>query len=438
MKFYGRTAELEALKVISEQDGARMVVVTGRRRIGKTSLSFEFVKKRRHLYLFVSKKSEPLLCQEYIRQIKDAFDVPVIGEMTRFADVFKLLLEIAKQEPYVLIIDEFQEFLNINPSVFSDVQNLWDQYKNETQITALFMGSVYSLMNRIFQEASEPLFGRADRILHLRPFPIGTVYDILRDYGQADLSLLFDYYLFTGASPKYVDTLVSNKLFSREQLISFIASDSSPFLQEGKYVLIEEFGKDYATYFSILELIAAGKTSRTEIESVLQRDVGGYLDRLDKDYAVLRKYKPINAKPESKLMKYQIADHFLRFWFRFIYRHRSAVEMGNYKYIQDAIHRNISAYSGPVLEQFFHELLAASQSFNKIGYYWERGHKNEIDLVGINDVEKHLVIAEVKRNKDRISLEKLREKSSRLVKDYSRYQVDYLALSLEDAKEYLT
>ena len=88
-----------------------------------------------------------------------------------------------------------------------------------------------------------------------------------------------------------------NPSSSEQSIIDFILSPGSPLLDEGKDVLIEEFGKEYGIYFSILELISSGKTSRSEIESVLQKDIGGYLDRLDKDYAVINKFKPINAKP---------------------------------------------------------------------------------------------------------------------------------------------
>jgi len=440
MKFYDRRFELQILETINEQAraGARMVVITGRRRVGKTLLSLEFIKNKPHLYLFVSKKSEPLLCQEYVRQIRDQLAIPVIGEITRIRDLLQLLLEASRHRPFVLVMDEVQELHNINPSLFSDLQNLWDQHKATSQITLLFLGSIYSLMTKIFEDAKEPLFGRADRILHLQPFSIATLAKILRDHGQESLSTLFNYYMLTGGAPKYVDLLITNSVFSFEEIIAFMVSEHSPFLAEGKNLLVEEFGREYATYFSILELISEGKTSRSEIESILQRDVGGYLDRLERDYALIKRVKPINTKPGSKLLKYRLHDHFLRFWFRFIYRHRTAVETGNYCYIQDAIHRNIASYGGPLLEQFFHDLFAASGQYNQIGAYWERDHTNEIDLVAVNDAEKRVVIAEIKRNKDKIRISHLREKATRLIQSYRGYEIEFHALSLDDAQSFLS
>ena len=82
----------------------------------------------------------------------------------------------------------------------------------------------------------------------------------------------------------------------------------------------------------------------------------GHLDRLEKDYAVVARHKPINAKPKSRSQKYYIIDNFINFWFRFIYRNRSAVETGNYQYIKDLINRDYPTYSGKVLERFYYTL----------------------------------------------------------------------------------
>ena len=439
MKFYNREIELKILEDSFDEidKTSRMVVITGRRRIGKTLLSLEFSLKKPHLYLFVAKKDERLLCQEFVKQIKELFDTPVFGEITSFKDIFRLLLEIANKKPFVLIIDEFQEFLNINPSLFSDIQKLWDLFKYKSKIQVLFLGSVYSLMHKIFQDKHEPLFGRADQIIHLKPFSIKDIHTILCDHKHPNINLLFDYYLFTGGTPKYIDMLIDKSAFSKSKIIDYILSPHSPFLIEGKNVLIEEFGKDYGIYFSILELISYGKTKRSEIESILQRNIGGYLDRMETNYHIINKYRPINAKPNSRSIKYQIRDHFLKFWFRFIYRNKTAVEIHNFEYIKKIIDYHFETYSGKILEQFFYDLFASTKQFNLLGSYWERGFQNEIDIVAINEMDKKLVIAEVKKNKEKINIEKLKLKSLNLLKSYPNFSVEYLALSLKDAKRFI-
>ena len=98
-------------------------MITGRRRVGKTLLSLEACREEQTLYLFIAKKSESLICQECIEIINNTFNVPVVGEITHFRDVFKLLMELAKTQYFVLIIDEFQEFYRVNPAVYSEIQN---------------------------------------------------------------------------------------------------------------------------------------------------------------------------------------------------------------------------------------------------------------------------------------------------------------------------
>jgi AAA+ ATPase superfamily predicted ATPase len=248
---------------------------------------------------------------------------------------------------------------------------------------------------------------------------------------------LFDCYALTGGLPKYLEILASNGAFSYDEMLSFMLNEHSPFISEGKNLLIEEFGKEYGTYFSILELIAGGKTSRTEIESILEIHAGAYLARLEEDYGLISRRKPVNARPNARLLKYFINDNFLNFWFRFIFRNRSAVETGNFAYIRDVIDRDYATWSGLMLERFFHQLFAESGNYNIIGSYWEKGNQNEIDLVAVNDLKKKLTIAEIKKNKSMINLDSLKMKANKLLESYQGYDVTWQALGLEDAAVYL-
>ncbi len=439
MKFYGRKKELEELEKLFAQIkyGAKMVVLTGRRRVGKTLLALKFTEKHKFIYLFVAKKSEQLLCNEYLEEIKKNFKLPIIGEIKSFKEIFTLLLEIAKQHKFILIIDEFQIFYQINPAVFSDMQHLWDLNKDKCNLQLILAGSVYSIMHKIFENEKEPLFGRADRIMHIKPFSIKTINNILKDHGSVNIKTLFDYYNITGGLAKYIDVLITNKALSYNKIIKFILSANSPFLNEGKNLLIEEFGKEYVMYFSILELISVGKTARSAIESILQKNIGGYLDRLENDYSLIAKYRPINAKPNSKLQKYRIVDNFLCFWFRFIYRNRTAVEANNFAYIEAILKRDYPTYCGLLLERAFADLFMASGLYNKVGNFWEKDYKNEIDLVAINDLNKKIVIADIKLDKNKINIPLLKEKGTRLLECYAGYNVQWLGLSLHNITDYL-
>jgi len=184
MKFYNRTNELTILSTMYKQASAssKMTVITGRRRVGKTLLATEFIKDSPALYFFVSKKSEVLLCAEYLSQIKKSFSVPVIGKISSFKEIFELVLQLSEKKHFTLIVDEFQGFYHINSSVYSDIQKLWDLYKHKTSLNLILIGSIYSLMNKIFMNSKEPLFGRADRILSIKAFSVYEVNNILSDY----------------------------------------------------------------------------------------------------------------------------------------------------------------------------------------------------------------------------------------------------------------
>ena len=434
MKFYARERELEILETQyrQAQNTSIMTVITGRRRIGKTSLSKLYSEGKKTLYLFVSKKDEVLLCEEFIQAIKEKFNIPIYGEVRRFKDVFKIIMDIGQNEKIVVIIDEFQEFFQINQSVYSDVQNLWDQYKDKSNIHLIFIGSIYSLMNKIFKNSKEPLFGRADRVMYLKPFPPNVIKEILEDENRYNYENLFINYLLTGGVPRYQEILLTNNKFTQEEILKFYFEVDSPFIEEGRTILIEEFGKEYGTYFSILELLSEGRTSRSEIESILEKDIGGYLEKLVTDYNIVGKIKPIGAKPTGRIQKYFISDNFLKFWFRYVYKYRTAIENNNYEYIRNKLKETLKSYSGPILEKLYQEIYRNSGKYMEIGNYWEKGNKNEIDIVCIDELNKRIKIAEVKLNKDKIKITELKEKSQNLIKKYKEYEKEYIGLGLRD------
>ena len=432
MKFYNREKEIKNLQKVEQasKKSAKMTIIVGRRRIGKTTLIKEVYPEK--LYLFVSKKNEALLCEEFINIIEQQLEIRVLGEFKRFSMLFEYLMQLSTQRAFTVIIDEFQEFLTINKSLYSEMQNIWDAYKERSQMNLVLSGSIYSLMKRIFEDKKEPLFGRANNKIELKTFSVVTLKEILEDYYPNYTSDdLLSFYILTGGVAKYVETFVDAQAFTLEEQLDLIFDEYSLFLDEGKNLLIEEFGKEYTTYFSILSLIASSKTSRSELESILEKNIGGYLDRLENEYRVIKKIKPMFAKEGSRTVKYEIIDNFFNFWFRFIYKYRSAIELENYEYVKEIVKRDYETYSGLFLERYFREKLRLSYQYSAIGNYWEKGNKNEIDIVAINEDKKRMLIAEVKRNAQKINLHKLEEKALKLTSKYGNYEVEYRGFSLE-------
>ena len=434
-KFYNREKEIALLENIEQKSHkmAQMTFVVGRRRIGKTALLTNAFIGKDNLYFFVEKKNEALLCEEYTEEIQNKLGITVIGVLRTFKEIFSYLMDLSKNRNFTLVIDEFQEFNNLNSSIYSEMQNVWDKYKNSSRINLILCGSIYSLMNKIFENSKEPLFGRATARLHIKQFDIPTLKTILNDhYHDYSKEDLLAFYLFTGGIAKYVELLVTAKAFTQKKILNEIFSENSIFLEEGRNVLIDEFGRDYGNYFSILMLIASSKTSRSEIESVLGISAGGFLDKLENEFGLITKIRPINSKPAGKNIKYRINDNFLNFWFRFIFKYRSAIEMGNFDYVKTIIQRDYQTYSGQILERYFREKLLTEKVFSKIGSYWEKGNENEIDIVALNEYEKTAIIAEVKRNSKNINISTLQNKAINLVKQLPEYSVEYRGFSMNE------
>lgn len=435
MKFYDREKEITLLRNIEKKalQTAQMTFMVGRRRIGKTSLLIKAMEPYTCVYFFVAKKNETLLCAEFVEELKLKLNVELFGTFKTFNDVFGYLMELSKTVHFTMIIDEFQEFYSINPSVYSEMQHSWDSKKNESKMNLILCGSIYSMMKRIFEQSKEPLFGRATQRIQLKEFNVETLKEILADnhptYNSEDL---LAFYLVTGGVAKYVELLVEANAFTIEAIINEVFSDNSLLLDEGKNVLIDEFGKDYGNYFSILSLIASSKTSRVEMESVLEMQIGGYLDRLEVDFGIISRVKPIFAKPNSRSVKYQINDNFLNFWFRFIYKYRGAIEIGNFNYVKEIVRRDYQAYSGRVLEKYFINKMMLEGNYSSIGTYWEKSNQNEIDIVAINEMEKRLVFAEVKRKPENININELKQKADSLSKQFKDFEIKYTGLSMAE------
>lgn len=437
MKFYDREEEVKLLRNIANQSlsSACFTVLMGRRRVGKTTLLRKAYDDERYIYLFVSRTSEPLLCESFKKEITEKLNIPIYGSPTKFIDLFELLMQYATREHFTLIIDEFQDFERINPAIFSDIQNIWDKYSSQARINLIVCGSIYSLMKHIFEDRKEPLFGRLTSKVVLKPFKTSVLIEILRDYNPSftadDLLCL---YTLTGGVAKYVSLLIDTGSTTQNTMIDFITQPASPLLTEGKDMLVQEFGRDYNTYFSILQLIASGNTRQSEIDSIIEKNSGPYLKNLNEDYSLIQKRLPLLAKPGTRNLRWFMSDNFLNFWFRFIYPHQSLIELEKYSQLNAYIKSHLTQYSGFALEKYFRERVAELSNTTQIGNYWDSKGENEIDLIALNDFEKTGIIAEVKRNPNKIDYSILKKKVDSLPKEFAKYQFTLKGYSLEDMK----
>lgn len=444
MKFYNREKELTELRRIrdlSYASNSRMTVLTGRRRIGKTSLMKKAFSDSNSpmLYFFVGRKAEASLASDFIMEARAKLKCYFPEGIDTITGVLRHLLELSKSSSFTLVIDEFQEIEKVNPSVFSDIQNLWDQYRFDTCMNLVLSGSVQSMMKKIFTDRNEPLFGRADNIIRLRPFSIDVIKHILSDfnpnYTNEDLLAL---YSISGGIPKYIEQFCDNGYVTCETMLRFFTSDMSPFIEEGRNLLIQEFGKDYGIYFSVLQAISEGRSSQSEISSALGRiAIGGHLEKLEKTYNVIARFKPILSKPGSKNnTRYRIADNFFQFWFRFIEKNRPMIELDNYYDLTLLVMNQYPTYSGMSLERYFRQKLAEEGGFRDIGPWWlpRAGiEASEIDIVGLRTEGKQALVAEVKRQHRNYDHKQFMTKVERIASGpLHGYDIETRLLTLED------
>lgn len=439
MKFYNREEELQMLdkgRHTSFELHSQMTVLTGRRRIGKTSLILKSCEDTPTIYLFVSRSNEAALCKSFTESIASVFNMYVPEEKS-FSRLFQFLMELGKREKYNLVIDEFQEFFYINPEVYSKMQDIWDRTRKDSHVNLIVSGSVYTLMNKIFRDYREPLYGRADSILKLSAFTTPVLKQILADY-KSDYSNddLLALYTFTGGVPKYVEFLMDKGCTDMESMVDAILKQDSTLLTEGKTMLIQELGKKYGNYFSLLAAIAGGSNTFPILEEEMGKNMGGLLNRLEDDYELIKKKRPILAKEGTQAVKYEISDLFLRFWFRYFVKYQQYIEIGNLKGLADIIKSDYPTYSGLTLEMYFRQRMIESHNFRDIGSWWQGKNntdQNEIDIVGIYADNKRALIAEVKRQRKNFKPELL-EKKVEVIRNkiLSKYEIESMCLTLQD------
>jgi len=436
MKFYNREEECNILLENEKQSSSSAVftVMTGRRRIGKTSLILHALADKPFAYLFVSNDSEAVLCGKFQQVITEQLGINVYGSMTRFRDIFELLMKESQKRQFTVVIDEFQSLMRVNAAIFSEIQDLWDRYHATSHINLIACGSIQSLMKRIFERKGEPLYGRPTSKFYLRPFKVEVLKQILADnypsYSNEDLLCL---YMITGGVAKYVELLMDAHCFTRTQMLDYVCRPDSYFLTEGYDILNQEFSNESTVYFSILQLVANGLTRRSEIDGAIQKETGTYLLNLEQNFKLLKCVKPILAKPNSKTSAYEISDPFLRFWFRFICPYQSLIELRQLGLLRSNIDKHYEQFSGHTLEQYFRAGAMESGKYTQVGNWWDRKGENEIDMIALNEFDHTGVVAEIKRNRSKINLNALQRKILALPDPaFHKFNFTTLGLSMDD------
>ena len=413
-----------------------MTVVSGRRRIGKTQLIKRAMEDEPYLYFLVTRRSEADQCQDFLERAREALGISVYGHGMRFGQLFKILMQESVKRPFTLVIDELQEFMFVEPGIFGEIQEHWDAYHAESKMNLIVCGSVNTLMNKLFFKDGQPLYGRSTSHMKLEPFSLPVMKSILREYNpDATSEDVLALWTFTGGVARYVEELMDRGDVTKERMIDGIMREHSYFFDEGKGVLVQEFGREYGTYFSIMSALSRGVTTRNEIEQIVGMSIGGHLTKLEETYSLVQKRQPIFETNSNKSCRYRIRDNFFAFWFRFIFKHADLIELKRLDVLADILRRDYETFSGFALEGYFREKFIEGRRYTKIGSWWDRKGENEIDLICEDEQHNRLHLFEVKRDPTRIDLNALEKKAEALLRknpELNSRKITFGGLSLED------
>ena len=234
------------------------LVITGRRRVGKTELIREFCRDKKSLFYYVDQnKSIDIMMEEFGRYTATVLDMPGYVKIDTPESLLEFLF--SYEHPVIVVFDEFQRFLKIHPSFISQVQRFWDMKSKTSRVFLIVSGSSVGMIRKIFLEGESPLFKRADNILTLRPFLPRDCMRILVDLGIKDPKDQLDLYLLFGGTIYYYTFLEKYRCTNLEEALdALVLNDLAPFRREMSDVLIEEFGREHATYHEILAADSRG------------------------------------------------------------------------------------------------------------------------------------------------------------------------------------
>jgi AAA+ ATPase superfamily predicted ATPase len=422
--FVDRARELDWLEARWRSGRAELLLVYGRRRVGKTALIEEWMSRHRgRVFYFVAEEvPEKLLLERLSAELAEFTGDELLREQPfqGWRQVFLYLARASKRERLGFVLDEFQYAAWSSPGLASVLQAVWDTRLRETKAFIVLMGSLVSFTEGVLGQRS-PLYGRLTGVLRLEllgPVEAGCFAP------RWPVGDRFRLYAALGGVPGYlVEVDDREDLWANLRRLFF--EPNARFLDEAKYLLREEL-REVARYFAVLEAIASGATSYGEIASrsgVPGESLSKYL-RVLEEMGLVEKQLPVIGRARAR---YRIRDPFLRFWFRYIPRYRTAIELGAASRVVEAARRDFEASLAPLAwEEAQAEIVARlaedgtlGLTPTRMGPWWHRGE--EIDLVALDETTSppRVLVLEAKWatlgcGEARRVLDRLRAKAARL------------------------
>lgn len=414
--FINRHEELTFLEKEYQCDGSSLVILYGRRRIGKTALTTEFIKNRQAIYFLATEENESQnrLAFKNIVAEHTGNELLMNASVDNWDMIFKVWLDTPCNEKKLMVIDEFQYLGKANHAFPSVFQRIWDTMLKDENVMVILCGSLISMMESQTLAYSSPLYGRRTGQIKLKQISFRHYHEFFPDKSEKEL---IEYFAITGGVPKYIElfydssdiyTAIENNILSK-----------SSFLYDEPNFLLQREVSEVGSYFSVIKTIAAGNQKLSKIASTLELKQTGltkYLKTLI-NLDILEREVPVTEdSPEtSKKGLYKIKDNFMVFWFRFVFPNLHYIESGHDELAMKKIRANLVdshiayVYEDICMEKMW-ELNAADAwdfHFDKAGRWWN--NNSEIDIVAIDKDGHNIIFGECKYRKNKVGIDVLNE-----------------------------
>jgi len=413
-EFFDRKNELKILQEkYAELSPSNMLVLYGRRRVGKTELIKQFLKNiKNHFYFYVEVTQKSEILNYLSKSVEEQ-----LGEKIIFKDFYEFLNYIGDKtdkEPFVLVIDEFQRFLDIAPEYISSLQNAWDSKLKHKKIFILLLGSSIGMIQKIMNSKAGALYGRAQKI-KISPFKYSDFRLMFKEMPEEDKVMTYSVF---GGTPDYLDKFKKSKGDIYERIFELVLKKGAVLFEEPKNLLESENVRIHAKYNAILRATSSGKETMKEIEDsthITSQTMPAYLRRLDELLDLVGRKDPVLGK--ERLGRYKTKDNFFKFWYKFILPNQTPLNLGNTSLVLNIIKQDINSYVGRIFEDIVKELLilyntkeikGLKLNFENIGSWWDR-NSNEIDILAYNLKEKTFIIGEVKWTNKQLDVDIIEE-----------------------------
>jgi AAA+ ATPase superfamily predicted ATPase len=389
--FINRQRELATLERSYASGQAELYVLYGRRRVGKTELLRAFTSGKRHIFFVADLGTEASGLAELTRQISQfLYGSPeAIAPFGSWDAAFAMVARPAETERLVLALDEFTYLIGANPAFPSILQRVWDTRLAQTQLQLILCGSYVGMIEQQVLAYRAPLYGRRTGQWHLQPLGFEDARQFFPRLSAADHVRA---YAILGGVPAYLAGFDAARPLL-ENVEQRVLSTGTFLYEEPRFLLRQELA-DPNRYFSILEAIAGGRTRQNEIAQAVGLAASSlpfYLSSLRELGLIERVVPATELHPEkSRRGIWRLRDHYLRFWFRFVYPNRSLLERGETRLPLRQVQEQLDQFVGPVFEQICQEhvwrLHAADQlgfAPRAVGRWWD--DREEIDVAAIGD-----------------------------------------------------